>query len=120
MKSAVDVGTTFSFQSVASHRTIFRYGLAVLSVAIALGIKLILLHFDFSYSLSTSFLVAIAITFWYAGTGPSVLSLVLAFAVFGYLVLPHEVDYRMVLPDGSTERVLSATGCFARQPDGGT
>jgi hypothetical protein len=82
MKSAVDVGTTFSFQSVPPHRaferTIVCYGLAVLSVAIALGIKLILLHFS------------------------------------------YQIDYRIVLPDGSTKPVLlSATGCFPRQPDGG-
>jgi hypothetical protein len=82
MKSAVDVGTTFSFQSIASRRaferTIFRCGLAVLSVAIALGIKLILLHFN------------------------------------------YQIDYRIVLADGSTKPVLlSATRCFARQPDGG-
>jgi len=81
MKSAVDVGTTFSFQSVAPHRafkrTIVRYEFAVLSVAIALGIKLILLHFN------------------------------------------YQIDYRVVLPDGSTKPALSVTGCFARQPDGG-
>jgi PAS domain S-box-containing protein len=108
MKSAVDVGT-FSFQSVGSpgvlERAIFRYGLAVLSVAIALGVKLILLHFNFPYPLSTSFLVAIAITFWYAGTGPGIFSVLLSFAAFALFVLPSQVDYRIGLPDGSTKPV---------------
>jgi PAS domain S-box-containing protein len=98
-----------NFHSVASpgvfERIVFRYGLAVLSVAIALGVKLILLHFNFPYPLSTSFLLAIAITFWYAGTGPGILSVVLSFIAFAFFVLPYQVDYRIVLPDGSTKPV---------------
>ena len=98
-----------NFHSVASpgvfERIVFRYGLAVLSVAIALGVKLILLHFNFPYPLSTSFLLAIAITFWYAGTGPGILSVLLSFIAFAFVVLPYQVDYRIVLPDGSTKPV---------------
>jgi PAS domain S-box-containing protein len=98
-----------NFHSVASpgvfERIVFRYGLAALSVAIALGVKLILLHFNFPYPLSTSFLLAIAITFWYAGTGPGILSVVLSFIAFAFFVLPYQVDYRIVLPDGSTKPV---------------
>jgi PAS domain S-box-containing protein len=98
-----------NLHSVASsgvfERIVFRYGLAVLSVAIALGVKLILLHFDFPYPLSTSFLLAIAITFWYAGTGPGILSVLLSFVAFAVFVIPNQVDYRTVLPDGSTKPV---------------
>src|SRR5438105_3584238 len=98
-----------NFHSVASpgvfERIIFRYGLAVLSVAIALGVKLILLHFNFPYPLSTSFLLAIAITFWYAGTGPGIVSVFLSFLAFALFVIPNQVDYRIVLPDGSTKPV---------------
>src|SRR5882762_8796452 len=98
-----------NFHSVASpgvfERIVFRYGLAVLSVAIALGVKLVLLHFNFPYPLSTSFLLAIAITFWYAGTGPGILSVLLSFIAFAFFVLPYQVDYRIVLPDGSTKPV---------------
>ena len=98
-----------NFHSVASpgvfERIIFRYGLAVLSVAIALGVKLILLYFNFPYPLSTSFLLAIAITFWYAGTGPGILSVFLSFLAFALFVIPNQVDYRIVLPDGSTKLV---------------
>ena len=89
-------------------RGIFRYGLAVLSVALALGIKLLLQQLHFGYPLSTSFLAAIAVTFWYAGTGPGILALVLSGAAFGFFVLPYQVDYRIVLADGSTKPVYAS------------
>ena len=89
-------------------RDVFRYGLAVLSVALAFGVKLLLQQLHFGYPLSTSFLAAIAVTFWYAGTGPGILALVLSCAAFGFLVLPYQVDYRIVLADGSTRPVYAA------------
>src|SRR6266853_1851239 len=93
-----------------SEHSFFRYGLAVLSVAAALGIKLTLQKFNVGYPLSSSFLAAIAISFWYGGTGPGLVSVVLSFVAFGYFVLPYEVAYRTVLPDGSTKPVyLSAS-----------
>src|SRR6267378_1741302 len=79
----------------------FRYGLAVLVVVIALGIKLVLLHFDLPYPLSTSFLAAIAIAFWYGGTGPGILAVLLSSLAFAFFVVPYQVDYRILLPDGS-------------------
>src|SRR4029453_4865883 len=87
---------------------IFRYGLAVLSVALAFGIKLLLQQLHFGYPLSTSFLAAIAVTFWYAGTGPGILALLLSCAAFGFFVLPYQVDYRIVLADGSTKPVYAS------------
>lgn len=86
-------------------RAAFGYLLAVVSVAAALGIKLILQHFNVGYPLSSSFLAAIAVAFWYGGTGPGVLSVLLSFFAFGYFVLPQEIDYQVVLPDGSTKLV---------------
>src|SRR4030095_13293414 len=74
-------------------RGIFRYGLAVLSVALALGIKLLLQQLHFGYPLSTSFLAAIAVTFWYGGAGPGILALVLSWAAFGVFVVPSQVVY---------------------------
>ena len=111
---AEEVETLQAFGSKArvSHHTfergIFRYGLAVLSVALALGIKLLLQQLHFGYPLSTSFLAAIAVTFWYAGTGPGILALVLSCAAFGFFVLPYQVDYRIVLADGSTKPVYAS------------
>lgn len=84
---------------------VWRYGLAVLAVAIGLGLKLILLHFNFSYPVSASFLAAIAVAFWFGGTGPGVLSVLLSSLAFGYFVAPYQVDYLLVLPDGSTKPV---------------
>ena len=110
-----DVGNLAAIDSeprVSYHvfeRAIFRYGLAILSVALALGIKLLLLRLNLSYPLSTSFLAAIAITFWYAGTGPGILALVLSSLAFGYFVLPNQIDYRLVFPDGSTKTVYLPT-----------
>ena len=104
---AIDSETRVSYH-VFEH-AIFRYGLAVLSVALALGIKLLLLRLNLPYPLSTSFLAAIAITFWYAGTGPGILALVLSSLAFGYFVLPNQIDYRLVLPDGSTKPVYLPT-----------
>ena len=89
-------------------RSILRYGLAVLSVALALGVKLLLQQLHFGYPLSTSFLAAIAVTFWYAGIGPGILALLLSCGVFGFFVLPYQVDYRIVLADGSTRPVYAA------------
>src|SRR5438552_17243510 len=90
--------------------TAFGYGLAFLSVAAALAVKLIALHFAFPYPVSSSFLAAIAITFWFGGTGPGILAVLLSFVAFGYFVLPNQIDYRITLPDGSTKAVyMSAT-----------
>src|SRR6267142_5829475 len=85
--------------------SVFRYGLAVLAVAIALGIKLILLHFNVPYPLSSSFLAAIAVVFWFGGTGPGVLALLLSSLAFGYIVVPYQID----LMDGSTQSVHFVT-----------
>jgi len=116
MKSAVNA-RLLGFQSVASprdsRREILRYGLAVVSVVAALTIKLVLRQFEVEYPISTTFLAAIAITFWYAGTGPGILSLVLSIVAFTFFVLPYQVDYRIVLPDGSTRPVYASSGAFS-------
>ena len=57
---------------------VYRYGLAVLFVALALGIKLSLPHFNLPYLLLSSLLAAIAIAFWFGGTGPGVIAVVLS------------------------------------------
>jgi formate hydrogenlyase transcriptional activator len=56
-----------------------RYGLAVSSVAAALGTALIQRHYNSLPRFISHFtLIAIAITFWYAGTGPGLLALLLS------------------------------------------
>jgi len=70
----------------------YRYALAVLAVAVALAIKLILLHFRVTYPLSSSFLAAIAVAFWFGGTGPGILAVLLSSLAFGYIVVPDQLD----------------------------
>src|SRR5438105_3770527 len=95
----------------ALRRRAFGYTLAVVSVAAALAIKLVAMRFGFLYPVSSSFLAAIAITFWFGGRRAGILALLLSFVAFGYFVLPYQIDYRIVLPDGSTKPVyLSARG----------
>jgi hypothetical protein len=75
--------------------TIFRYGIAVLSVAIGIGLGFFLLqHFEAKL---TPFLFAVAATVWYAGTGPGVLAMLHAFAglcllvIAAAIILPTEI-----------------------------
>lgn len=89
----------------ATKSSAFRYGLAVLVVAIALAIKFIVMHFDYPYPVSSSFLAAIAIAFWFFGKWPGVLSVLLSAIAFGYFVAPYQIDYLVLLPDGSTKPV---------------
>jgi PAS domain S-box-containing protein len=80
------------------------YGLAVLSVSVALGVSLLMQRYKFRAEF-TPFLLAIAITVWYAGTGPSVLALVLSSLAFDYFftfplhslsVAPSEIPYYII------------------------
>jgi signal transduction histidine kinase len=63
---------------------ILRYGLAVVCVAIALGLSLTLKYLQFRDVEAPLFTLAIAIVTWYAGTGPSVLAVLLSTAFFDY------------------------------------
>src|ERR1700721_3276143 len=65
--------------------TVLQYGIAVLSVAIAIGSSFFVLrHFE---AILTPFLFAVAATVWYAGTGPSVLAIVLSVLSLNYFFL---------------------------------
>ena len=65
--------------------TIFRYGIAILSVALANGLAfLVLRYFE---AILTPFLFAVAVTVWYAGTGPGVLAIVLSVISLNYFFL---------------------------------
>jgi PAS domain S-box-containing protein len=66
-------------------RTILRYGIAVLSVAIANGLAFFVLrHFE---AILTPFLFAVAATVWYAGTWPGVLAIALSVLSLNYFFL---------------------------------
>jgi len=55
-----------------------RYGAAILLVAAALGTALVLRHENLPHPFTSFSFAAIAITFWYCGTGPGLLALLLS------------------------------------------
>jgi PAS domain S-box-containing protein len=61
-----------------------RYGLALLSVSAALGSSLAFMDFHLPQPFGAFALSAIALTFWYAGTGPGILSAVLSSLIRDY------------------------------------
>src|SRR6516164_1974136 len=63
---------------------ILRYGFAVVSVAVGLGLALLLNYRQFRDVEVPVLTMSIALTTWYAGTGPSVLAIVLSAACFDY------------------------------------
>src|SRR6202045_3987872 len=69
------------------HSPILRYGFSVVSVAIAFGVALALQHYQFRDVELPVLTLAIAFTTWYAGAGPSVLSVVLSSACFDYFFI---------------------------------
>jgi signal transduction histidine kinase len=69
------------------HSPTLRYGFSVVSVAIALGIAFILQHYGFRDVEVPVLTVAIAFATWYAGIGPSVLSVLLSLLFFDYFFL---------------------------------
>lgn len=64
---------------------VLRYGLAVTSVAAAFGLTLAFIHFQLPQPFGAFALSAIGLTFWYAGTGPGILSTVLSSLIRDYL-----------------------------------
>jgi transcriptional regulator with GAF, ATPase, and Fis domain len=76
-----------------------RYGAAAVFVAIAAAAALMLRHFNLPHPFISFSFAAIAITFWYAGTGPGLLAVVLSwsalscfFATFKVGNLPWDSD----------------------------
>jgi len=63
---------------------ILRYGFAVVSVAVGLGLALLLNYRQFRDVEVPVLTMSIALTTWYAGTGPSVLAIVLSTLCFDY------------------------------------
>jgi K+-sensing histidine kinase KdpD len=66
------------------HSPILRYGFSVVSVAIALGVAFAFQYFQLRDVELPVFTLAIALATWYAGTGPSVLAVLLSCACFDY------------------------------------
>src|ERR1700730_9619150 len=62
-----------------------RYGLALASVAGALLLELLFHHFNLPHPFAAFALSAIAVTFWYAGTKPGIVAVLLASLIRGYI-----------------------------------
>src|SRR5713101_278593 len=63
---------------------VLRYGAAVISVAGPLGAALIMRHYDLPHPFLSFSFTAVAITFWYAGTGPGLLALLVSFLAMSH------------------------------------
>jgi PAS domain S-box-containing protein len=62
-----------------------RYGLAFVSVTGALLLELLFHHFDLPHPFAAFALSAIAITFWYGGTKPGIVAVLLSSLIRGYI-----------------------------------
>jgi PAS domain S-box-containing protein len=73
-----------NLQSRIAGSVLLRYGLAVVSFAIALGLALLAQRYDFRNVEVPLFLFAVAVTAWYAGPGPSVVTVALSILLFDF------------------------------------
>src|ERR1700758_2410714 len=62
-----------------------RYGLAFASVAAALFLELTFVHFNLPHPFAAFALSAIAITFWYGGTKPGIVAVLLSSLIRGFI-----------------------------------
>jgi formate hydrogenlyase transcriptional activator len=75
--------------SVRSHFAVaLRYGGAVFLVVAALGMASLLRHDNLPHPFISFSFAAIAITFWYAGSGPGLLALLLSYVMLSHIFLP--------------------------------
>jgi transcriptional regulator with GAF, ATPase, and Fis domain len=78
----------------AARRTfavVLRYGTAAVSVTMALATALLLRHHNLPHPFTSFSFAAIAVTFWYAGTGPGLLALLLSYAAMSYFSIPIKI-----------------------------
>jgi PAS domain S-box-containing protein len=68
--------------------TVLRYGFAFASVAAALGLSLIMVRYGLPRLFGIFSFAAIAIAFWYAGTGPGLLTVLLSSLAFSFYLFP--------------------------------
>ena len=81
----------FRISNLARHpalAVVLRYGLAFASVAAAMGLSLILIHSGLPRLFGAFSFVAIAIAFWFGGTGPGLLSVLLSTLAFSFFLFP--------------------------------
>ena len=70
---------------------VLQYGMPVVSVAFALVAALLLRHYGLPHPFISFSFAAIAISFWFAGTAPGLVALVLSYSAFTYFFTPVKV-----------------------------
>ena len=78
---------------------LFGYGLAFVSVGMALGLAMVLLRFNSPLPFTGFALTAIAITFWYAGTNPGIVAVILSTLARSYFFSPAIAPFSRMLYD---------------------
>jgi PAS domain S-box-containing protein len=76
-----------------------RYGLAFASVAVALLLEFLFQYLNAPHPFAALALSAIAITFWYGGTKPGIVAVLLSLLIRGYLFGPEVSSLDRVLYD---------------------
>ena len=94
------------FEARPASAVVLRYGAAVTLVAAALGTALILRSENLPHPFTSFSFAAIAITFWYGGTGPGLLALLLSYLAMTDFFIPVR------LSDPSSESYLVVYGIF--------
>src|SRR5579862_3993383 len=74
-----------------------RYGLAFASVAGALLLDLLFRHFNLPHPFTAFALSAIAITFWYGGTKPGIVAVLLSSLIRGFIFEGETSSFSRVL-----------------------
>ena len=88
-------------------KTVLRYGLAVTAVATVLVTTLVQSRIQSPLAFNAQLcLIAIAITFWYAGTGPGLVALVLSCTMVSLLVRGHVIGADFALAQFSAFTVF--------------
>ena len=94
------------FAAWSESALVLRYGTAVILVAAALGAALILRHANLAHPVTSFSFAAIAIAFWYGGTGPGLLALLLSCLGISDFFMPIRIT------DPSSESYIAIYGIF--------
>lgn len=70
-----------------------RYVVATLAIAAALGLAVLLRHYGLPHPFASFSFIGIAVTFWYAGVGPGIFSLVLTCLAMNQFFFPIRIGH---------------------------
>src|SRR5260370_27519261 len=90
------------FEARPASTAVLRYGAGVILVAAALATALILRHENLPHPFTSFSFAAIAVTFWYGGTGPGLLALVLSYLAMTDFFIP----VRLSVPSSGSYLVI--------------